>query len=226
MSLGTIGNIAKLNKSFGKVSGEDAQKQIAEKIGEYLKGKSYEKASSILKSSGVVNEDLKEIALNAAEIQKPAEEATSALAGLGNTSAGLSKLKGVITGLGSTIKTAALAHPILATIAAIAGLTVAGVAIYKKLHKSQAEYIKDGEKAQSTIDESASSLKTNQTKLKSLATTYKDSSKEIKNHEEAIDSLAKSYTDLYKGVNKNTNENRTLSTEDYQNYLDLSNELA
>lgn len=226
MSLGTIGNIAKLNKSFGKVSGEDAQKQIAEKIGEYLKGKSYEKASSILKSSGVVNEDLKEIALNVAEIQKPAEEATSALAGLGNTSAGLSKLKGVITGLGSTIKTAALAHPILATIAAIAGLTVAGVAIYKKLHKSQAEYIKDGEKAQSTIDESASSLKTNQTKLKSLATTYKDSSKEIKNHEEAIDSLAKSYTDLYKGVNKNTNENRTLSTEDYQNYLDLSNELA
>lgn len=226
MSLGTIGNIAKLNKSFGKVSDEDSQKQIAEKIGKYLKGKSYEKASSILKSSGVVNEDLKEIALNAAEIQKPAEEATSALAGLGNTSIGLSKLKGVITGLGSTIKTAAMAHPILATIAAITGLTVAGVAIYQKLHKSQAEYIKDGEKAQSTIDESVNSLKANQSKLKSLATTYKTSSKEIKNHEEAIDSLAKSYSDLYKGVDKNTNENRTLSTDDYQNYLDLSNELA
>lgn len=226
MSLGTIGNIAKLNKSFGKVSDEDSQKQIAEKIGQYLKGKSYEKASSILKSSGVVNEDLKEIALNAAEIQKPAEEATSALAGLGNTSAGLSKLKGIITGLGSTIKTAAMAHPILATIAVITGLTVAGVALYKKLHKSQAEYIKDGEKAQSTIDESVNSLKANQSKLKSLATTYKTSSKEIKNHEEAIDSLAKSYSDLYKGVDKNTNENRTLSTDDYQNYLDLSNELA
>ena len=226
MSLGTIGNIAKLNKSFGKVSDEDSQKQIAEKIGKYLKGKSYEKASSILKSSGVANEDLKEIALNAAEIQKPAEEATSALAELGNTSIGLSKLKGVITGLGSTIKTAAMAHPILATIAAITGLTVAGVAIYQKLHKSQAEYIKDGEKAQSTIDESVNSLKANQSKLKSLATTYKTSSKEIKNHEEAIDSLAKSYSDLYKGVDKNTNENRTLSTDDYQNYLDLSNELA
>lgn len=226
MSLGTIGNIAKLNKSFGKVSDEDSQKQIAEKIGQYLKGKSYEKANSILKSSGVVNEDLKEIALNAAEIQKPAEEATSALVGLGNTSAGLSKLKGIITGLGSTIKTAAMAHPILATIAVITGLTVAGVALYKKLHKSQAEYIKDGEKAQSTIDESVNSLKANQSKLKNLATTYKTSSKEIKNHEEAIDSLAKSYSDLYKGVDKNTNENRTLSTDDYQNYLDLSNELA
>ena len=226
MSLGAIGNIAKLNKSFGKVSDEDSQKQIAEKIGQYLKGKSYEKASSILKSSGVVNEDLKEIALNAAEIQKPAEEATSALAGLGNTSAGLSKLKGIITGLGSTIKTAAMAHPILATIAVIAGFTAAGVALYKKLHKSQAEYIKDGEKAQSTIDESVNSLKANQSKLKNLATTYKTSSKEIKNHEEAIDSLAKSYSDLYKGVDKNTNENRTLSTDDYQNYLDLSNELA
>lgn len=226
MSLGTIGNIAKLNKSFGKVSDEDSQKQIAEKIGQYLKGKSYEKANSILKSSGVVNEDLKEIALNAAEIQKPAEEATSALAGLGNTSAGLSKLKGTITGLGSTIKTAAMAHPILVTIAAITGLTVAGIAIYQKLHKSQSEYIKDGEKAQSTIDESVNSLKANQNKLKSLATTYKTSSKEIKNHEEAIDSLAKSYSDLYKGVDKNTNENRTLSTDDYQNYLDLSNELA
>ena len=226
MSLGTIGNITKLNKSFDKVSDEDSQKQIAEKIGQYLKGKSYEKANSILKSSGVVNEDLKEIALNAAGIQKPAEEATSALVGLGNTSAGLSKLKGIITGLGSTIKTAAMAHPILATIAAITGLTVAGVAIYQKLHKSQSEYIKDGEKAQSIIDESVNSLKANQSKLKSLATTYKTSSKEIKNHEEAIDSLAKSYSDLYKGVDKNTNENRTLSTDDYQNYLDLSNELA
>lgn len=226
MSLGTIGNITKLNKSFDKVSDEDSQKQIAEKIGQYLKGKSYEKANSILKSSGVVNEDLKEIALNAAEIQKPAEEATSALVGLGNTSAGLSKLKGIITGLGSTIKTAAMAHPILATIAVITGLTVAGVALYKKLHKSQAEYIKDGEKAQSTIDESVNSLKANQSKLKNLATTYKTSSREIKNHEEAIDSLAKSYSDLYKGVDKNTNENRTLSTDDYQNYLDLSNELA
>lgn len=112
MSLGTIGNIANLNKKFGTLSNKDDQKQIAEKIGEYLKGKSYKKASSILKSSGVVNEDLKEIALNAAGIQKPAEEATSALAGLGNTSIGLSKLKGVITGLGSTIKTAAMAHPI------------------------------------------------------------------------------------------------------------------
>ncbi|SCG87915.1 ATPase involved in DNA repair [uncultured Clostridium sp.] len=226
MSLGTIGNIANLNKKFGTLSNKDDQKQIAEKIGKYLKGKSYEKASSILKSSGAVNEDLKEIALNAAGIQKPAEEATSALAGLGNTSIGLSKLKGVITGLGSTIKTAAMAHPILATIAAITGLTVAGVTLYKKFHKSQAEYIKDGEKAQDTIDESTSSLKTNQSKLKSLATTYKTSSKEIKNHEEAIDSLAKSYSDLYKGVDKNTNENRTLSTDDYQNYLDLSNELA
>lgn len=226
MSLGTIGNIANLNKKFGTLSNKDDQKQIAEKIGKYLKGKSYKKASSILKSSGVVNEDLKEIALNAAGIQKPAEEATSALAGLGNTSIGLSKLKGVITGLGSTIKTAAMAHPILATIAAITGLTVAGVALYKKFHKSQTEYIKDGEKAQDTIDESTSSLKTNQSKLKSLATTYKTSSKEIKNHEEAIDSLAKSYSDLYKGVDKNTNENRTLSTDDYQNYLDLSNELA
>lgn len=177
MSLGTIGNIANLNKKFGTLSNKDDQKQIAEKIGQHLKGKSYEKASSILKSSGVVNEDLKEIALNAAEIQKPAEEATSALVGLENTSAGLSKLKGVITGLGSTIKTAAMAHPILATIAAIAGFTVAGVTLYKKFHKSQAKYIKDGEKAQDTIDESTSSLKTNQSKLKSLATTYKTSSK-------------------------------------------------
>ena len=119
-----------------------------------------------------------------------------------------------------------MAHPILATIAAIIGLTVAGVTLYKKFHKSQAEYIKDGEKAQDTIDESVNSLKANQSKLKSLATTYKTSSKEIKNHEEAIDSLAESYSDLYKGVDKDTNENRTLSTDDYQNYLNLSNELA
>lgn len=31
---------------------------------------------------------------------------------------------------------------------------------------------------------------------------------------------------FYKGVNKNTNENRLLSDEDYQSYLDISNQLA
>ena len=223
----TIGTVSTLGKNYTKVADEKVKDAIEKSLGNLLKekGLSYEGANSLLKTAGVTDQ-LKDIALAAAGISKPATEATESLVGMGKTAGVLSTLKTVVVGLFSTLKAGIAAHPILAGIAlATAGITTF-IAINKKLHKSQSEYIKDGEKAQENIIETSDSFKNTQNSITKLAKSYNKSTKEIKNHNDAIDSLGESYSDLYKGVNKNTNENRLLSDEDYQSYLDISNQLA
>ena len=209
---------------FKGVTSEEGKNIVGKSLGEFLSKNdifSYEKATSLLQKSGI-NEELKEIALKAADIQKPAEDAAASLTSIGNTTGILSSVKNVLSGIWSLMKT----HPAVSIISGISAVAVAAYAIYKKLQKTQDEYIKDGEKAQENINTATSNLSTSQNKLKGIATTYKKSTKEIKNQEDAVNSLADSYTELYKGVNKNTNENRSLSDTDYQQYISLSNELA
>lgn len=223
----TIGTVSTLGKNYTKVADEKVKEYISNSLGNLLKekGLNYEGASSLLKTAGVTDQ-LKDIALAAAGISKPATEATESLAGIGKTAGILSTLKTIVVGLFSTLKAGIAAHPVLAGITlATAGITAIIVAV-KKLHKSQSEYIKDGEKAQENIAETSDSFKNTQNSITKLAKSYNKSAKEIKNHNDAIDSLGESYSDLYKGVNKNTNENRLLSDEDYQSYLDISNQLA
>lgn len=209
---------------FKGVTSEEGKNIVGKSLGEFLSKNgisSYKKASSLLQKSGI-DDELKEIALKAANIQKPAEDAAASLTSIGNTTGILSNVKNVLSGIWSLMKT----HPAVSIISGISAVAVTAYAIYKKLQKTQDEYIKDGEKAQENIDTATSNLSTSQNKLKGIATTYKKSTKEIKNQEDAVNSLADSYTELYKGVNKNTNENRSLSDTDYQQYISLSNELA
>lgn len=209
---------------FKGVTSEEGKNIVGKSLGEFLSKNgisSYKKASNLLQKSGI-DDELKEIALKAADIQKPAEDAATSLTSIGNTTGILSNVKNVLSGIWSLMKT----HPAVSIISGISAVAVTAYAIYKKLQKTQDEYIKDGEKAQENIDTATSNLSTSQNKLKGIATTYKKSTKEIKNQEDAVNSLADSYTELYKGVNKSTNENRSLSDTDYQQYISLSNELA
>lgn len=209
---------------FKGVTSEEGKNIVGKSLGEFLSKNgisSYKKASNLLQKSGI-DDELKEIALKAADIQKPAEDAAASLTSIGNTTGILSNVKNVLSGIWSLMKT----HPAVSIISGISAVAVTAYAIYKKLQKTQDEYIKDGEKAQENIDTATSNLSTSQNRLKGIATTYKKSTKEIKNQEDAVNSLADSYTELYKGVNKNTNENRSLSDTDYQQYISLSNELA
>lgn len=209
---------------FKGVTSKEGKNIVGKSLGEFLLKNgisSYKKASNLLQKSGI-DDELKEIALKAADIQKPAEDAAASLTSIGNTTGILSNVKNVLSGIWSLMKT----HPAVSIISGISAVAVTAYAIYKKLQKTQDEYIKDGEKAQENIDTATSNLSTSQNKLKGIATTYKKSTKEIKNQEDAVNSLADSYTELYKGVNKNTNENRSLSDTDYQQYISLSNELA
>lgn len=56
--------------------------------------------------------------------------------------------------------------------------------------------------------------------------SYTDNKKQINSQKQTIDELAKSYSELSKGVDPLTNENLSLPTEEYQNYLDVCNKIA
>lgn len=87
--------------------------------------------------------------------------------------------------------------------------------------------IKAGREAKESIDNTVSSIQEQQKSISDLSSKYSDSTnKEISTTEEKLDSLAKKYSELHKGVDSSTNENISLSTDNYQEYLDISNQLA
>ena len=227
LSLKTIGTVSTLGKNYAEVTDEKVKKSIVNSLGDILKEKEldYDGANTFL-NTAKITEQLKDMALAAAGIPKPVTEATESLAEMGKTTSILSVLKTVISNIFLAVKGAFLAHPVIAGITVATAAIGAMIAVYSKLHKSQSEYIKDGEKAQEKISDTVNSFNNTKKSIVTLAKDYKKTTKEIKNHNDAIDSLGESYSDLYKGVNKNTNENRLLSDEDYQSYLDISNQLA
>lgn len=86
--------------------------------------------------------------------------------------------------------------------------------------------IKAGQEAKESIDNTFNSFEEGQQKVTDLATKFADSTDQIKTTGDAIDQVAEKYTELHKGVIGSTNENRSLSSEDYQSYLDICNQLA
>nr|DAU20413.1 MAG TPA: chromosome segregation ATPase [Caudoviricetes sp.] len=86
--------------------------------------------------------------------------------------------------------------------------------------------IKAGQEAKESIDNTFKSFEEGQQKVTDLATKFADSTDQIKTTGDAIDQVAEKYTELHKGVVGSTNENRSLSSEDYQSYLDICNQLA
>lgn len=227
LSLKTIGTVSTLGKNYAEVTDEKVKKSIVNSLGDILKEKEldYDGANTFLNTAKITGQ-LKDMALAAAGIPKPVTEATESLAEMGKTTSILSVLKTVISNIFLAVKGAFLAHPVIAGITVATAAIGAMIAVYSKLHKSQSEYIKDGEKAQEKISDTVNSFNNTKKSIVTLAKDYKKTTKEIKNYNDAIDSLGESYSDLYKGVNKNTNENRLLSDEDYQSYLDISNQLA
>lgn len=62
--------------------------------------------------------------------------------------------------------------------------------------------------------------------LDSSLTASKNKVKEVREQKETIDQLSESYEKLSKGVNTSTNENISLSTDSYKEYLDVCNQIA
>lgn len=110
-----------------------------------------------------------------------------------------------------------------ASLAIEAGISAAATAIYNWVHAAEIA-IEKGQEARNTISEVYSAMNERKTSINQLATeatgeTYETST-------ESVEALAKKYAELARGVNSRTNENVSLSTDDYELYLSISNQLA
>lgn len=63
-------------------------------------------------------------------------------------------------------------------------------------------------------------------KVKDVTTEYNNQKKELKDTKATINEVADSYAELSKGVDTSTNENINLDTDEYQQYLDIVNQLG
>lgn len=110
-----------------------------------------------------------------------------------------------------------------ASLAIEAGISAAATAIYNWVHAAEIA-IEKGQEARNTILEVYSAMNERKTSINQLATeatgeTYETST-------ESVEALAKKYAELARGVNSRTNENVSLSTDEYELYLSISNQLA
>lgn len=86
--------------------------------------------------------------------------------------------------------------------------------------------IKAGQEAKDSIDSTFKSFEESKQSIMDLGSSFGNQTEQIKNTGDAIDQVAEKYVELRKGVNQNTNENVSLSTDEYQQYIDLSSKLA
>ena len=109
----------------------------------------------------------------------------------------------------------------------IGGLAISGIISgIEYLVTYQDRLIEKGEEAKEKINESFTSFNDVKSSLNSLGSSFADNTDEIITTGDAIDVIADKYTKLRDGVNSIDNSNQFLSDEDYQSYLDISNQIA
>ena len=109
----------------------------------------------------------------------------------------------------------------------LAGFAIDGViTVLDNIINYQDKLIEKGEDAKSSIDDTMSSFSEGKSTLDDLGKSFASNADNIKNTGDAIGSIANKYVELSNGVNKLNNENKSLSGDEYQSYLDISNKLA
>lgn len=116
-------------------------------------------------------------------------------------------LKNALRGLGTTLKSVFVflaTNPI--------GWIIDGIAAVIAFTKLYAKLTTSANEANEAVSESLE--------------TSKNNLKTVREQKDNVDKLTESYEKLSKGVNTATNENLTLSTDDYKEYLDTCNQIA
>ena len=108
-------------------------------------------------------------------------------------------------------------------IGAVLDLAITSIDDY--IHKNE-KLIEAGEEAKSSIESTFDEFSESKSSIMDLGKSLSDNSEEIITTGNAIDTLAEKYTKLRSGVSWSDNSNKFLSDEDYQSYLDISNQIA
>lgn len=140
---------------------------------------------------------------------------------------GTSQFKSMLSSIGAVGKTVfkTLGNMALSAVAAFAiGKIIEGI---DYLWHYNENIIKAGQEAKDSIDNTVKSLQDSKQSLMDLGSSFGDQTDQIKTTGDAIDQVAEKYAELRQGVsNDGQNENVSLSTDEYQQYIDLSNQLA
>lgn len=139
---------------------------------------------------------------------------------------GVTKFRAALTSVGSVIKSvgASMLNMGIAMAASWAiGKAIEGI---DYLYHYDENIIKAGQEAKDSIDSTFKSFEEGKQSIMDLGSSFGNQTEQIKNTGDAIDQVAEKYVELRKGVNQNTNENVSLSTDEYQQYIDLSSKLA
>lgn len=109
----------------------------------------------------------------------------------------------------------------------LAGVAIQGVVtlIDNYVHR-QEKLIAKGKEAKNSIDATFAEFSKGKNTLDTLGQSFADNADDIETTGDAIESVAKKYSELSKNVDTVTNKNKGLSSEEYQQYLDISNQLA
>lgn len=107
------------------------------------------------------------------------------------------------------------------------GAAISGVItlIDDYIHRNE-RLIEAGEEAKSSIESTFNEFSDGKSSIESLGKSLSDNAENIKTTGDAIDSIAEKYMKLREGVSQFDNSNQSLSTEEYQSYIDISNKIA
>ena len=145
---------------------------------------------------------------------------------LDKTTKSTSKLSGVTSTLksfGSSVLS--MGANMLAGMAIGAAISGAITLIDDYIHRDE-KLIEAGEEAKSSIEDTFSAFSNSKSSITDLGKSLSDNTDEITSTGDAIDTLAEKYTKLRDGVSWSDNSNKFLSDEDYQSYLNISNQIA
>lgn len=216
------GNMAVLAKTYKK-NGGGAQTDSGQALMEMLRGQTMEQAKKNLAKVGVKGDaagNLLAAANNANMLAASVNGVAQSSGLLGKVSAAFTKIKTAAMGAWAAI------GPVGKAVVLLSAAAGAFYLIMTKHNRELKKQVKLGEEAQEKNDDTYKSLKSTKDSVKSLAQQYNKSGKAIKTHADSVEALADTYTELHKKVNNVTNENSTLSDDDYQDYLSISNQLA
>ena len=177
----------------------------------------------LAKSIGNVNQEL----INSA---KAVQSGKQSWADFDNTVTTVTKSTSKLSGLTSGLKSfgssvLSMGANMVAGFAIGAVISTAISAIDDYIHRNE-RLIEAGEEAKSSIESTFSEFSDGKSSIESLGKSLSDNADNIKTTGDAIDSIADKYTKLREGVSQFDNSNKSLSAEEYQSYLDISNQIA
>lgn len=177
----------------------------------------------VANSIGNVNVEVLNAAKAAQTGKKSWDDYETVVAKTSSTTSKFSKATSTLKNVGGMIGSSLLN----AGVGMLAGVAIQGVVtlIDNYVHR-QEKLIAKGKEAKNSIDATFAEFSKGKNTLDTLGQSFADNADDIETTGDAIESVAKKYSELSKNVDTVTNKNKGLSSEEYQQYLDISNQLA